>query len=68
MIKYLDKFSLSKKTAFVTGGAGLIGAQISSAFASAGAETVIIDIQKKNGIELSTKLNKKLYSIQSSFF
>ncbi len=61
MTKFLDKFSLSGKTAFVTGGAGLIGAQISSAFASAGAQTIIIDIQENLGLELSNKLNKNGY-------
>ena len=62
MISYLEKFSLSGKNAFVTGGAGLIGSEISTALASANAKTVIIDIDRNSGKKLSDKLNDMGYS------
>ena len=56
MISYLEKFSLKGKTAFITGGVGLIGAEISKALASAHAKTIIIDIDENSGMKLSEKL------------
>lgn len=47
MINYLEKFSLKDKTAYVTGGLGLIGLEISKAFATAGANAIILDIDDK---------------------
>lgn len=44
MTDYLKKIDLSGKTAFVTGGLGLIGIEVSRAMAQAGARTVICDI------------------------
>ena len=38
MTDYLDKFSLAGKIALVVGGLGLIGREISKAFASAGSK------------------------------
>ena len=38
MIDYLQKFRLDKKTAFVVGGLGLIGREVSTAFTMAGAK------------------------------
>lgn len=57
MINYLDLFSLNGKVAYVTGGAGLIGSEISKAFASAGAKTVIIDIDEVRGTKLVGEIN-----------
>ena len=56
MISYLEKFSLKGKTAFITGGVGLIGAEISKALASAHAKTIIIDIDENSGMKLSEEL------------
>ena len=56
MVNYLKKFSLKGKTAFITGGVGLIGAEISKALASAHAKTIIIDIDENSGMKLSKKL------------
>jgi len=58
MIDYLKKFRLDKKIAFVIGGVGLIGREVSSAFSSAGAKTVILDINQKKGDDLVNKLLK----------
>lgn len=44
MTDYLKKIDLGGKTAFVTGGLGLIGIEVSRALAQAGARTVICDI------------------------
>jgi len=51
MIDYLKKFQLDNKTAFVVGGLGLIGREVSSAFASVGAKTVILDLKNKQATE-----------------
>ena len=44
MTDYLQKFRLDGKTAFVVGGLGLIGSEVSSAFAMAGAKTIVLDL------------------------
>lgn len=46
MTDYLNLFSLSGKNAFVTGGCGLIGLEISKALAQAGAKVIVLDIDK----------------------
>ena len=50
---YPKKFSLNGRTAFVIGGSGLIGIEISKALASAGARTIILDIDKQNFVKLA---------------
>jgi len=44
MTDYLKKMDLGGKTAFVTGGLGLIGLEITGALAQAGARTVVLDV------------------------
>lgn len=44
MNKYLKKMDLTGRTAFVTGGLGLIGFEVSRALCEAGAKTVVCDI------------------------
>ncbi len=56
MGSYLDKFSLKEKIAFVTGGVGLIGTQVTKALADAGAKVVILDIDQKKAELLQQKL------------
>jgi len=58
MIDYLQKFRLDNKTAFVMGGLGLIGREVSIAFSSMGAKTIILDI--KNQKSSHTDLEKKI--------
>ena len=55
-IDYLKKFSLKGKTAFVVGGLGLIGTEISRALAQAGAKTVAMDVQSDKGKKLTQEL------------
>ena len=51
MIDYLKKFRLDNKTAFVLGGLGFIGREVSKAFASVGAKTIILDLKSKQATE-----------------
>ncbi len=58
-MSYLDKFSLKGKTAFVSGGAGLLGSEVVKAFSDAGAKVVILDVNEKAGKSLAEKLRRK---------
>ena len=49
MIDYQQKFRLDNKTAFVVGGLGLIGSEITKALASAGASVISLDINCEKG-------------------
>ncbi len=51
MIEYLEKFRLDGKIAFVVGGAGLIGREVSIALASSGAKTIILEKEEKIDIK-----------------
>lgn len=55
MIDYLQKSRLDKKTAIVVGGLGLIGREVTIAFAMAGAKTIILDLNNKVGKPLFAK-------------
>ena len=55
-MNYLNNFLLTGKTAFITGGCGLIGKEICAAISQAAAKTVIIDIDKQRGRELVQEL------------
>ena len=61
MIDYLQKFRLDGKTAFVIGGVGLIGREVTTAFASAGANTVIPDLEEEKGKALVKELDEAGY-------
>lgn len=56
MGNYLDKFSLKGKAAFVTGGVGLIGTEITKALTDAGAKVVILDIDQSKAKSLKQEL------------
>ena len=53
MINYLNKFNLNNKIAYVVGGLGLIGKEVSIAFASAGAETIVLDVNNNEAKKIS---------------
>lgn len=57
MNDYPQKFRLDEKTAFVIGGVGLIGRAVSIAFASAGAKTIILDLDSSNGVSLVNEIS-----------
>ena len=45
---YSEIFSLNDKTAFIVGGSGLLGLEITKALSSAGAKTIVLDIDEKS--------------------
>lgn len=58
-MNYLDKFKLRGKVAFVTGGVGLIGTEVTRALADVGAKVVILDINKDKAGRFKKQLQKK---------
>lgn len=68
MMDYLKKFSLKGKLAFVTGGAGLLGSEVSKALASAGARTVILDTNRKKGAALAKGITESGYEADYEYF
>jgi NAD(P)-dependent dehydrogenase (short-subunit alcohol dehydrogenase family) len=68
MIDYLQKFSLNKKTAFVVGGLGLIGREVSIALAIAGAKTIVIDVEREKGQLYENEINKEGYEVSFKYF
>ena len=59
MIDYLKRFMINDKVAFITGGLGLLGREISRSMASAGGRVVILDIDEKRAC---TEINKIIES------
>jgi len=68
MKKYLELFSLNSKTAFVTGGAGLIGREIVWALATAGARVIILDLEESKGKKLAQQINRAGYNAVFHYF
>lgn len=68
MGNYLDKFSLKGKVAFVTGGVGLIGTEITKALAEAGAKAVILDINQDKASTIQRELKSKGWEVQIENF
>lgn len=56
-MNYLKQYNLKNKKAFVIGGSGLIGIQISDALSQAGAKTYILDIKKPDKNKIKNKKN-----------
>ena len=59
----MKKFRLNNQTAFVMGGLGLIGREVTNAFASAGARTIVLDLETKKDLALDRKMSIKDYDI-----
>jgi len=55
---YKDIFSVKNKVTIITGGAGLIGSEIASAFVECGSRVVIADINSKKSARLARSLKK----------
>jgi len=68
MIDYLQKFRLNKKTAFVVGGLGLIGREVSIALAIAGAKTIVIDVEREKGQLFKDEINREGYDVSFKSF
>ena len=57
-MNYLNNFNLSKKTVFIVGSNGLIGAEIVKSCLDAGAKIICFDVKKN---EIHYKNNKKIF-------
>jgi len=68
MKNYLEKFSLEGKTAYVAGGAGLLGAEASFALASAGAKVVILDVDRQKGQDTAFQIKEKGFKACYEYF
>ena len=68
MIDYLQKFCLNEKTAFVAGGLGLIGREVSIAVAIAGAKTIVLDVESEKRQLFEKEMNKKDFDISFKSF
>lgn len=55
-MNYLDKFKLRGKIAFVTGGVGLIGTEVTRALVDVGAKVIILDIDERKAKRLIKNL------------
>ena len=68
MVNYLDKFCFDDKIAYVVGGVGHIGSEVSRALSSMGAETLILDFKKNQGKLLVEELIHKGYTASYRYF
>ncbi|MBU1121396.1 MAG: SDR family oxidoreductase [Candidatus Omnitrophica bacterium] len=64
----MEKFLLNGKVAFVTGGAGLIGSEISKALAGVNAHTVLLDIDREKGALLEKDISCAGYKANYEYF
>jgi NAD(P)-dependent dehydrogenase (short-subunit alcohol dehydrogenase family) len=64
MINYNKKFKLKGKVAAVCGGLGLLGKEISIAFAQAGAKVLILDINRKKWETLKKEIHSAGLNIE----
>lgn len=60
---YPDKFLLTGKVAFITGGVGLLGTEITKALAEAQAKVVILDVDEDKGQKLVEELKNKGWDV-----
>jgi len=63
MTNYLQKFRLDGKIAFVVGGLGLIGSEVSSAFAMAGAKTIVLDLDNNKSHFFHNEIKERDFDI-----
>ena len=61
MIDYMDKFKVENKVAWIVGGLGLIGKEVTKALSSAGAQTIILDITKEKGLDFENYIKDQGY-------
>ena len=64
MNNYMQKFVLNDRKAVVVGGVGLIGREIVSALAQAGAQVIIADIDEASGKKLVEDLKKRHLNVE----
>ena len=63
MTNYLQKFRLDGKIAFVVGGLGLIGSEVSSASAMAGAKTIVLDLDNNKSHFFHNEIKERDFDI-----
>lgn len=68
MINYLDRFRLDGKLAYVAGGLGLIGTEVTRALACAGAKTIVLDINDSKGKSIVDELTKRGFKVKYQHF
>jgi len=68
MKSYINKFRLDGKVACVLGGVGLIGSEITKALSDAGAKTLILDVNEKEGIKLVKEINNDQNDAEFMYF
>lgn len=68
MSNYLQKFSLKGKVAFITGGVGLIGTEVTRALADAGAKVIILDIDQDKAKKIQLSLKSKGKDVKYEYF
>ena len=68
MENYIDKFRLDGRVAYVAGGLGLIGAEVTIALASAGAKTIILDVDDSKGKSIEDELTKRGFNVTYQHF
>ena len=68
MIRYLDKFKLENKVAYIVGGLGLIGREVTVAFAQAGAKIIVLDLVKKHDSDCKYNKFEEQYNVQLNHF
>lgn len=68
MNNYLKKFSLEGKIAFVTGGVGLLGKEVTRALAHSGGKVIILDIDQKKAKEYQQQLKKEGSNVEVEKF
>ena len=64
----MQKFRLDNKTAFVVGGLGLIGRQVSTAFSIAGAKTIVLDLDTNKAHLFDKEMHERGYDLTCRFF
>ena len=68
MVNYHDKFCFDGKIAYVVGGVGLIGSEVSKALSSMGAKILILDVKKNHGKLLVEELIHEGYTASYRYF
>jgi len=68
MIDYMQKFRLDNKKAFVMGGLGLIGKQVSIAYSMAGSQLTVLDLDETEGESFKNEMKESGFDISFVHF
>ena len=64
MIDYMKKFELKNRVVAVAGGLGLIGKEVSLALAQAGAQVLVLDIDKTKGEQFELECSEQNWKVK----